>query len=63
VYGETNTPIFLTPYWVDQSSSQGVFLMKTLSKSCNEYEVDVGITFGYFLTYQGLILSHLWVPL
>jgi hypothetical protein len=34
-------------YWVDQSPSQGVFPKKILSKSCSEYEVDGGMTFGY----------------
>jgi hypothetical protein len=33
-------------YWVDQSPIQGVFPKKTLSKSCTEYEVDWGKTFG-----------------
>jgi hypothetical protein len=37
----------MVPYWVGQSPSQGVFPKKTLYKSCNEYEVDGGMTFGY----------------
>jgi hypothetical protein len=52
------------PYWVGQSPSQGMFPKKTLSRPCSEYEVDGGRTLGLgFLTCQGLILSHLWVPL
>jgi hypothetical protein len=39
--------VVMVPYWVDQSPSQGVFPKKTLSKSCNEYEVDGGMTFGH----------------
>jgi hypothetical protein len=37
----------MVPCWIDQSPSQGVFPKKTLSKSCSEYEVDGGVTFGY----------------
>jgi hypothetical protein len=52
------------PYWLCQSPSQGMFPKKTLSRSCDENEVDLGILLGMgFLTYQGFILSHLWVPL
>jgi hypothetical protein len=39
--------VFMVPYWVDQSPSQGMFPKKTLSKSCKEYEVNVGMTFGH----------------
>jgi hypothetical protein len=54
----------MVPYWVGQSQSQGMFPKKTLSRSCNEYEVDWGRLLGMgFLTYQGFILSHLWVLL
>jgi hypothetical protein len=54
----------MVPYWVSQSPSQGMFPKKTLSRSCDEYEVDWGNTLGMgFLTYQGFVLSHLWVPL
>jgi hypothetical protein len=37
----------MVPYWVDQSLSQGMFPKKTLSKPCNDYEVDWGKTLGY----------------
>ena len=37
----------MVPYWLGQSPSHAVFLKKTLSKSCNEYEVDGGMTFGH----------------
>jgi hypothetical protein len=37
----------MVPYWVGQSPSQGVFPKKTLTKSCREYEVDWGRTFGH----------------
>jgi hypothetical protein len=37
---------FKVPYWVGQSPSQGMFPKKTLSRSCNEYEVDLGKTLG-----------------
>jgi hypothetical protein len=37
----------MVPYWVGQSPSQGKFPKKTLSKSCSEYWVDMGSTFGY----------------
>jgi hypothetical protein len=30
----------MVPYWVGQSPIQGMFPKKTLSISCNEYEVD-----------------------
>jgi hypothetical protein len=54
----------MVPYCVGQSLSQGMFPKKTLSRSCDEYEVDWGRLLGMgFLTYQGFILSHLWVPL
>jgi hypothetical protein len=36
----------MVPYWVGQSPSQGMFPKKTLSRSCNEYEVDWGKTLG-----------------
>jgi hypothetical protein len=55
----------MVPYWVGQSRSQGMFPKKTLSRPCSEYEVvldEVLLGMG-FLTYQGLPLSHLWVPL
>jgi hypothetical protein len=32
----------MMPYWVVQPPSQGMFPKKTLSRSCNEYEVDEG---------------------
>jgi hypothetical protein len=51
-------------YWVSHSSSQVVFPRWTLSKSCEEDEVDGGKTFGHgFHDIQGFVLSHLWVPL
>jgi hypothetical protein len=54
----------MVPYWVGQSPIQGMFPKKTLSRSCNEYEVDLRRLLGIgLLTYQGLILPHLWVPL
>jgi hypothetical protein len=37
----------VVPYWVDQFPSQGVFPKKTLSESCNVYEVNGGMDFGY----------------
>jgi hypothetical protein len=37
----------MVPYWVSQSPSQGMFPKKTLSRSCDEYEVDLGNTFGH----------------
>jgi hypothetical protein len=37
----------MVPYWAGQSPSQGMFPNKTLSKSCNEYEVDWGKTLGH----------------
>ena len=53
----------MMPYWVGQSPSQGMFPKKTVSRSCNEYEVDEekNLLGMGFLTYKGLILSHLWV--
>jgi hypothetical protein len=39
--------VVMVSYWVGQSPSQGVFSKKTLSKSCSEYEVDWGSTFGH----------------
>jgi hypothetical protein len=39
--------VVMVPYWVDQSPFQGVFPKKTLSKSCSDYEVDWGKTFGH----------------
>jgi hypothetical protein len=39
--------VVMVLYWVDQSTSQGVFPKKTLSKSCSEYKVDGGMTFGH----------------
>jgi hypothetical protein len=39
--------VVMVPYWVDQSPSQGMFPKKTLSKSCNEFEVDGGAKFGH----------------
>jgi hypothetical protein len=52
------------PYWVSQSPSQGMFPKKTLSRSCDEYEVDWKKTSRHgVLDIQGFILSHLWVPL
>jgi hypothetical protein len=48
------------PYWVGQSSSQGMFPKETPSKSCNEYEVDWGRTSRHVvLDIQGFVLSHL----
>jgi hypothetical protein len=32
----------MVPYWVGQSPSQGMFPKETLSRPCNEYEVDWG---------------------
>jgi hypothetical protein len=37
----------MVPYRVDQSPSQGMCPKNTLSKSCNEHEVDGGKTFGH----------------
>lgn len=37
----------MVPYWLGQSPSQGMFPKKTLSRSCNEYEVDWGKTLGH----------------
>jgi hypothetical protein len=37
----------MVTYWVGQSPSQGMFPKKTLSRSCNEYEVDWGKTLGH----------------
>jgi hypothetical protein len=37
----------MVSYWVGQSPSQGNFPKKTLSRSCNEYEVDWGKTLGH----------------
>jgi hypothetical protein len=37
----------MVPYFLDQSPSQGVYPKNTLSKSCNEYEVDGGMHFGH----------------
>jgi hypothetical protein len=54
----------MVTYWVDHSLSQGVFPKWTLSKSCSECEVDgVRLPGMGFHDIQGLILSHLWVPL
>jgi hypothetical protein len=54
----------MVPYWVGQSPSQGMLPKKTLSRPCSEHEVDGVRHLGMgFLTYQGLILSHLWMPL
>jgi hypothetical protein len=54
----------MVTYWVDHSPSQEVFPKMTLSKSFNEYGVDgVCLLVMRFLDIQGLILSHLWVPL
>jgi hypothetical protein len=54
----------MVPYWVDQSPSQGVFPKKTLSKSCKNLRWMGVVLLGMgFLDIQGLILSHLWVPL
>jgi hypothetical protein len=39
--------VVMVPYWVDQSQSQGMFPKKTLSKSCNEYDLDGGMNFGH----------------
>jgi hypothetical protein len=39
--------VVMVSYWVDQSQNQGVFPQNTLSKSCSEYEVDWGKTFGH----------------
>jgi hypothetical protein len=36
----------MVPYWVSQSPSQGMFPKRTLSRSCDEYDVDWGKTFG-----------------
>jgi hypothetical protein len=36
----------MVPYWVGQSLSQGMFPKITLSRSCNEYEVDQGNILG-----------------
>jgi hypothetical protein len=42
-------------YWVSHSSSQGVFPRWTLSKSCEEDEVDGVRLLGMgFMTYKGL---------
>jgi hypothetical protein len=54
----------MVPYWVSQSPSQGMFPKKTLSRSCDEYEVDWGMNFGHgVLDISRFILSHLWVLL
>jgi hypothetical protein len=37
----------MVPYWVGQSPSQEMFPNKTLSRSCNEYEVYWGNTLGH----------------
>jgi hypothetical protein len=37
----------MVPYWVSQSPSLGMFPKKTLSKSCNSYEVYWGRIFGH----------------
>jgi hypothetical protein len=37
----------MVPYWVSQSPSHEMFLKRTLSRSCDEYEVDWGNTFGH----------------
>jgi hypothetical protein len=37
----------MVPYWVGQSPSQGMFLKKTLSRPCSEYEVDGIRNFGH----------------
>jgi hypothetical protein len=51
-------------FCVNHSLSQGVFSRWTLPKSCGEYEVDGGKTFGHGVhDIQGFVLSHLWVPL
>jgi hypothetical protein len=49
-YASAWTPFvatILTPYWVGQSPSQGMFPKKTISKSYSEYEVDWRSTFGH----------------
>jgi hypothetical protein len=52
------------PYWVNHSSSRGCFPRRILSRLCNECEVDGVRLLGMgFHDIQGLILSHLWVPL
>jgi hypothetical protein len=45
----------MVPYWVSQSSSQGTFPKRNLSKSCSDHEVDFGarlLGMGS-LTYKG----------
>jgi len=37
----------MVPYWVCQSPSQGMFPKTTLSRLCNECEVDWGSTLGH----------------
>ena len=37
----------MVPYWVGQSPIQGGFPKKTLSRPCNEYEVDEDRNFGH----------------
>jgi hypothetical protein len=52
------------PYWVNQFLKYGMFPRRNLSKSCSECEVDGVRLLGMgFHDIQGLVLSHLWVPL
>jgi hypothetical protein len=37
----------MVTYWVNHFPIEGVFPRWTISKSCEEYEVDGGNTFGY----------------
>jgi hypothetical protein len=51
-------------YWVNHPLSQGVFPGGPLSKSCGEYDMDGGKNFGHGVhDIQGIVVSHLWVPL
>jgi hypothetical protein len=52
--------VFKVTYWLIHSSSQGVLHGWALSKSCKEYGVDGGRTFGHGVhDIQGSVLSHL----
>jgi hypothetical protein len=62
----------MVPYWVFQSPSQGVFPKKTLSKSCSEYEVDGGMSFGHgfldisrdhIVSFMGAFVEGVFHPL
>jgi hypothetical protein len=64
--------VVMVTYWVSQSLSQGMFPKKTLYKSCDDYEVDWGNTFGhgvldisrvYIVSFMGSYVEGVLRPL